>query len=208
MKKLALLCALIALVSFGFLSGWFVGASQTPVVAAFLPLLFGLITLFVASLLDNVKKRKEYNDILQDLKRVKNIGELAKFTNRNEDARIYSYVIIGSICVLLFCATTYIGVEFGTNVRTPRYSFQMESFIPDSSNISPVDYSLIYKVTLYMQSIGIEESEARKILKQTVGRLFTEGKDFGQTQRTTMLTDMVNNIMNITSNVSRGPRRD
>ena len=205
MILVAFIISTIAFCVLGVFSGWIVGSSNTPVVAAFLPLLFGLITLFITSILNNIKINQEYFQLKVKLS-ISSQDSIQKDKKEKNPIQIFQYISIGSFLIICFCCTTFAGLQLGINQRIPAYHFSIVDIVPPSVDIHPEEYSLIYKVYLTFQSKGIPEEFAKKMLKDSIYDLYKLYPQNNDESRGYYLKAIVNNFLSDNIEINRGPR--
>ena len=121
-KLLPALCIGLAFGVVGYCLGWLVGASQTPVVGTFIPLVVGLLGTVAIALLD---RRTLAAKLMESIKKLQTLGQLpvgAAGTIQAElgDAGETSYWVpaLWSLGLAVFCVASFIGTRQGIQSRT------------------------------------------------------------------------------------------
>lgn len=105
--------AIVAVASLGLLTGWMVGASRTPVTAAVLPLLFGLIGVVFVQAREQRAKVKQLIDAIGVLD--EELKTVALDILRRSTFAFRQLAAIWAICVIVFAGSLYLGVRSGAS---------------------------------------------------------------------------------------------
>lgn len=160
-------CWLLVLATFpctGFLVGWLTGASNSPVVATLLPLVFGVAGAVGFRALD---RRNEASRIDQ---------ALAAFDAPTRDAvrnalrgALPSNMLVPglwSLGVLLFCAACFGGVKVGVDERLPRYP-PLESLVR-LNGLSAEEQAMLHHILWDLRAQGVSRAQAESAFRTSV----------------------------------------
>ena len=153
---------LIAFASLGLLSGWFIGASNSPISGTLLTstfTLFGLVLTVVLAL------QQAKDKAISDLRVIRTL------------------VIIVSTGVCLFSASCWIGVQYGVQTKSHRYPTFAEllklSAIEDAT-LSPNDRWRVHLIYWQLQSKGRSKEVITEFFANTIAPILRfEKKDRG-----------------------------
>jgi hypothetical protein len=129
---------LSAFIATGYLSGWLVGVSSSPVVAALLPLLFGILGAIGFGAIDRLLRIQEYGDKLEKILANLPVGtavaqnhldQLRSLFQRDQTSKFMPLFWSTGAIALLFCL--YPGLHQGASVRRPDYDAVEKMFITD-----------------------------------------------------------------------------
>ncbi len=154
----------------GLFMGWMVGASKSPVVATFLPLVFGLIGALSYGLIE--KSRKE-DSLATNIRRL-NVEEAVKQEIISKlglslDSR-WSRVYWAS-GVILFCATSYSGIQLGLGQWISPYSTTsalMKEIAVAPDTLNSREYAAICGLRYRLEYLGIPHDEIKFIFREFV----------------------------------------
>lgn len=167
-KPLSLLLLVIAFSVTGILLGWLIGVSNSPVVAAILPLVFGLVGGFGFNKMDSrlfmLSKIKAI--VKADEKDKEPPSKQEKSRNLTEGA-----IIFWSITIIAFCCSIYLGANQGIKDRTgePYSLTQMISLAGMTGHQFSLDDRIIsHYALLKMQAKNLSENEISDFFKHTL----------------------------------------
>lgn len=152
----------------GWLVGWLIGASQTPVVAAAVPLLFGI---FGAIGYGTIAKRMEAGEFLDQLVSSTTMKQLGDDARRAIESDVSirrategSAAIWYTLGIVLFCVTCYWGVQRGIAQRVPHYK-PLNSFL-GSANTTSDEVALFYRLRDTLRASNKSADEYDAILRE------------------------------------------
>ena len=154
----------------GLFSGWLVGSSQSPVVTAFLPLLFGAAGAVVYGFVDGQVKSEKRSDRLLAIPEIKSLPEGA----REQISAVMEVPIEGvnwlpvywTVAIVTFIGFCYWGVQLGGQARIPQYS--TEALLEEGITIIPAEMALLHRGRMLLQIQGVTKDDARKLFKTSL----------------------------------------
>ena len=159
--------------SVGYLVGWLVGASQTPVVATTLPLIFGLLGAVAFNTVSKNVLGEAYYDELIKIESIQSLDKLDKIKIRKKLATspdgttwLPTYWAIGVLIFIIFCR---IGITSGINDRLDSYE-PLKTAIERNKleQIQPLDYAAIYRMRWYLKSAGLSSNEFNSMFDSVI----------------------------------------
>lgn len=146
---------LLVPVAVGWLTGWLVGASQSPVVGTTIPLVFGLLTAVGFGVVGAVVRRSSIVDAVRSVELSDDIK--SKIEDEIRAGITPTTTIFASVGVIVFCIFFYIGTLEGIAQRVPTYPPLAETF--ETITLEPEEISHLYilRMTLASRGVGLDE---------------------------------------------------
>jgi len=147
----------------GWVLGWYTGASQSPVVATLLPLLFGLLGALSYGFLDRKSKVIQQNEALSKL-------GLDEGTRKKVEERLQIHyparwmAAFWSLGVILFAAFCYFGTKAGIEKRVPTYPTldkMLKAADVKTSELTPRDWAVLHRLRWQMKQLNIAPDDAK-----------------------------------------------
>jgi hypothetical protein len=149
----------------GWLTGWLVGQSRTPVVGALLPLLFGLAGALTYGLLDRsvkgqavLKALKEELDPVAFEKVQPVVAEQLK-----ESLWLPAFWALG---VILFCGACYGGLRIGLSFRVPEYPPLEE--LMKGAQPTDKEWALLYTMRWHLQANNTPVEDVKRLFEHAI----------------------------------------
>ncbi len=170
---------LLAFVAVGFLFGWLIGVSNSPVVASAIPLVFGLAGGFSFRYLE---RRAAEDSYAKKLKSATDDAETQEkiATSLGLDQRVEWMPAFWSTAIMAFCVSTYFGVLSGVTSRIgPQQSLSviltMADIKPDS--VVGEDRIAFQNALFRLRAIGATDEEVEDIFKHALCPLLKQKFD-------------------------------
>jgi hypothetical protein len=164
----------------GLFMGWMVGSSRSPVVATFLPLVFGLIGALSYGMIEKSRKTETLVNKIQRL----DVGEavrqeiLSKLDLSLESRWSRMYWALG---VILFCAASYSGIQLGLGQWFSGYSTTSELISEievTRSSLTPEEFAEVCGLRYRLEYLGIPHKEIKSVFNEFVKPTFkTQERD-------------------------------
>ncbi len=159
----------LAFAAVGYVTGWFVGVSQTPVVGTLIPLAFGLLGALTYGLLDRASKAQAITDRLE-----KELDGTAFFTAKavvkEESGTSMNLAGFWAGGVLLFCLTCYLGVQAGISRLVPEYPSVAQ--LIGNAKASPKEMAALHTLRIHLQASHVPVEETEEIFRDTIRPIF------------------------------------
>lgn len=173
---------LLAFCVSGWTIGWFVGSSDSPVVATLIPLLFGLIGALSYGFLD---RRSRESKLYDDIQKLKLDDPSKKIVTDGLDLHYHATWLPGiwAISVGLFCWFCYCGTRSGINDRVPEYpSTQklMEEAQIDSDDLTSLDWAVLHRLRWKLQQFGIPLDDAKNAFSDVIKPALEDNRLIGR----------------------------
>lgn len=154
---LVYLCVPIAV---GWLSGWLVGASQTPVISTVIPLIFGLMTAIGFGFVGIILRKSAIADAIKSVDLSPEIRE--KIESGIGIMPTPDAMMFGAIGAIVFCIAFYSGIHQGMSLRRPAYPSIKQSYA--NLDFAPEEAVVLHKVRLDLMGLGVTEQEYSAIV--------------------------------------------
>lgn len=175
----------------GYLIGWLIGASQTPVVATALPLLFGLAGALSYHLVERKVVQRQITQALHTLEVVKSLDEPVRAQMASELKQHIERPVwlptLWSGGILLFCIFCFLGLQDGIRRRVPQYPSL--NVLLSGIEITPEERAELERFRRTMQSQGVSESEFKEIVQTICVPILTGDLHANKEKRLLLLTD-------------------
>lgn len=175
-------CAIIvtAFPVVGYVVGWYVGNSQSPVVATLLPLVVGLLGAIGFGLLE---RRAVVGKVLDSIKSLPAGGQLdpalvAKVEDAvgGRDGGSFWLPALLSTGAMAFAVSSYFGTQAGIALRLPAPCPGVDVMMRDDSDrplpVSPAEYADMHRLRMNLIAQGIPGTEIKAIFDTTFRPLF------------------------------------
>jgi hypothetical protein len=162
---------LLAFATVGGLTGWLVGASDTPVVAALLPLVFGMTGAIgfgyaeAASQLKLVREALALDDSGLRERLASALGPTGK-----AELRLPAF---WGLAVVVFCVTCYLGLQSGVSLRVPQYP-SLTALVGSRAVITPEEAADLHGFRLALLRQNLPPEDAREIFHQVVAPFYSD----------------------------------
>lgn len=162
---------LLAFAAVGALTGWLVGASDTPVVAALLPLVFGFtgaIGFGYAEAAAQVKLVREA--LASDDSGLRERLAAAVGPTSTGQLRLPAF---WALAVVVFCVACYWGLQTGITLRVPRYP-PLTALVGAHAEITPEEAADLHGFRLALLRQNLPPEDAQEIFRQVVAPFFAD----------------------------------
>ncbi|MCX7004766.1 MAG: hypothetical protein NTV22_16045 [bacterium] len=138
-------------VAVGWLTGWLVGSSQSPVVATIIPLIFGLLTAIGFGVVGSILRKSSIFGAIRAIDMSEDIKKRIECEIRAGVS--HGTALFVSVGVIVFCITFYVGALQGIARRVPTYPPLMETF--HNISLEPQETALLYKLRMSLAAKGV-----------------------------------------------------
>lgn len=160
------LSVLLMVCSIGGLCGWLIGASNSPVVAASLPLIFGIASAIGVERI-NLFRRVKAKD---DNEKIVNEGQHALPLTRVPN-RLVAY----SFCATLFCAVCFGGILEGIKFRQQDYPL-IKDLLPNGASLDADEVTALHLLKLSVRNSNLTTEEYSELMKDVFNPIFSDPK--------------------------------
>lgn len=154
----------------GWLTGWFVGASQSPVVSSLLPLLFGIGTALSYMLSDRHAMIHRLTEELYDIDEVKSLPPPAQLRLANVlgVAHLPLWIpLLWTASAIVFCTFVYCGTRAGIAERVETYP-TLHALIGSLDSLTPEERSLLTEIRLRCISANLSSDETQQYFADVI----------------------------------------
>lgn len=179
MKYIFILLPIGAFAAVGGLVGWYVGASESPVVGTILPLIFGVVGVLGYGFLErrfrDTKWLQKIQSLPYDDAAKKKIAET--LTIDETSAWMPAYF---ALCVITFCVTCYFGTRHGILERHPPNYPSLNQILLQAkiapNQVTALDGALLENLRLQLQALKIAETETITIFRDVISPAMTDDR--------------------------------
>lgn len=168
-------CAVYLLVpiAVGWLTGWLVGSSQSPVVGTTIPLIFGLLTAVGFGFVGAILRKSSIADAIRAI-------DLAEDIKTRLESEIRAGVspgtaLFAAVGVTVFCIFFYIGVDQGIARRVPVYPPLTETF--QNIELEPQETAGLYQLRMSLAARHVVVDDYRAIMDDLFKPILTQEYD-------------------------------
>lgn len=147
----------------GWVTGWFVGSSQSPVIAGLLPLIFGLIGGVGVGFYD---KRAAHRRVLESIGELTEAQKLKVEGALGNDRRPRTVPLAWLLSIAAFCVSCFFGNQYGISIRVNTYP-PLASFL-DQEIDDPTRYAQLQHLLWDLRAANVPPEEARTLLRESV----------------------------------------
>jgi hypothetical protein len=169
---------MLAFSSVGFLAGFLVGNSQSPVVSAIIPLIVGLLAALTYGFLDG---KSPWEKVAGYLKKMTDEGkltgeELAKIQAAIPDKKA-SLAVAGfwAISVICFCIFCFLGTHVGVEWRVPTYP-SLDILLKDTQPTNE-ERALLSKLRSHLVATQMPATDVQDVYERIVKPILREKDD-------------------------------
>jgi hypothetical protein len=155
----------------GWFTGWLAGASDSPVVAALLPLVFGIFGAMGIGLLDVQARSKRVMEMLQ--KSDRDLSSLLRDQVGQPAPADTATLAVWCVGLMVYCATCYGGIQQGITRRVPAYA-SVEQLIGKLPNASSSELAELHRLRLGLMRQNVAESDAKQIFHGPILGFFSD----------------------------------
>ena len=150
----------------GWICGWYVGASQTPIVATLLPLIFGLFGAIGYGVIDKKVKAESVYEQLSTMDDFNILSTSIKNKIRSfESISVPTWLPLWwSIGVAIFCVSCFFGTSSGVAARIPQYE-DIPKLLGNKLEVSPLETAYLYSAKQILSSQGVSKTDAISIFQ-------------------------------------------
>lgn len=164
---------LAAFVAVGWLTGWLVGASNTPVVAALLPLVFGLIGAIGFGYAEAAAQVRSVREMVQA--GGDNLLTRVQATLAAPAAERLQLPAFWAVAVILFCMACYSGIAQGITLRIPSYP-SLRELLGQEASFSYQEAAELHNFRLTLQRQNIPPSEVKEIFAHVIRPMLADAQ--------------------------------
>ena len=167
----------------GLYSGWLIGMSNTPVVGAALPLVFGLVAALSLPALDRFTGAMSLRTELARIEKEDGIPVGSELIQRVQQSADYKAeaIKIWAICIMLFCVASHFGAKKGIRERqrgiAVRHLRSTAIQHPVLASLNSEDVASVYNFVLQCQLWRISDQERDACIKDILDRAEKETVD-------------------------------
>jgi len=187
-------CAIV-----GWFTGWLVGASESPVVAALLPLVFGLLGALGFGF---IEAKAQANRLLEVLTRPEpDLSSVVRQPPPSHGAMDDRLLMVWCIGVAIYCGTCRIGVEQGIGRRVPTYPSVEQMVGADLKIASASEMVQLHRLRLVLMRLNVAEIDTESVFKGPIRQFFHDpryepGGELADV-RETSLRDLVTALVSV-----------
>jgi len=186
MNKLVATSILISIVLFGTVTGWLVGASNTPVVSAFLPLIFGVMTYIVTNIYTtNVKDKMAATENSESLDASQNKKMISVWNSQ----LLGHTAMIAAMVLGLLSISTFAGVQLGVAERWGGYISHLDLLNSGATKPSPDVAAGLLKLTSSMRTFGIGHEDYNAVIGYVKSAVLSNPK-YGDAEKVLYLSEL------------------
>jgi hypothetical protein len=159
---------LVASAAVGAFVGWLVGASNTPVVAALIPLTFGLTGVLWQRYTELKERLKAATDVPAREGVERSIDLVGARPVRPDEPGGTAPLV--SLAVITFVAASFIGVQRGIDMRVPRLP-PLSELVAGDTTLDHREAATLARLRLDLTRMRVSADEAREVFGATVVRM-------------------------------------
>lgn len=160
---------LLVPVAVGWITGWLVGQSQSPIVGTTIPLVFGLLTAVGFGAVGAILRKSAVVDALRAMDLSDDIKERIESEVRAGTSP--STAVFAAVGVLIFCGFFYLGTQQGIARRVPTYPPLTETF--NNLTLDPIEAAGLYRLRMSMISKGVTVDEYNIMMNDVFKPVFS-----------------------------------
>jgi hypothetical protein len=155
----------------GLLSGWLVGSSQSPVVSALLPLVFGFVGAAAYGLTERRLVAESAKERILAIPALSGLGVTDK-TQIEQELGLRAIPppwlpYLWMIGLLVYCPTCYVGVRLGVQQRIPAFP-PMSQLVGDDVHPSEVEWPELYRAYWTMRANNVPPEQAKEVFEKSL----------------------------------------